>query len=905
MLLSLIGYLLLPVLFLVVLCLLFVRRTSRALSAIDQRDRALFRENAAAMFIYDPASLEVLEANKAFNRRYQDIRQVEGGVSILSLVVPEQRDRLRSYLATTPVGARERDAGQWMFLTAHGEPRCVDAFSGFMPFGGRDARVVTLRDVSELIASERSHREVFNAVSIMLLVIDPDSGEILDANARTRDIFDMAPEEIVGKISLDDLSPGESDDGTETARQWVACALQARPHRLEWEARRRGGEVVATEVVLEVVSIGGRTRVLAGVTDISRRKAAERDRREYERRLSRLRDLDRAIAVAGSGREMATAAVVSLSAMLACDKVSVAILDPVTETAEVISRCRSGGAHAHAVDTTVMWADVFGVPEPCRAGEDVLIDDLIAIASPNVVEQSLIHAGVRTFAALPLMADERLIGLLTFIDHRPACLTRAQIDGMAEVVMSLSIGLQSARLREEVNAQAERLRQMLVIERAVLASDSLQETAQRVVDSVREWLGVMRVSFNRFDLATARVDVVAMAAESPDVAVSDECSLHEDGDKAIARLRQGHYALINDLEHVLRGERLERLFRAGARSWASFPLMLDGELYGSLNLASDRLHHFDEPLVEQVLDVVNGLAIALHQSVLADRVQRQNDELEARVKARTQELSHAMTHLVQSEKLAALGSLVAGVAHELNTPLGSAVTVASTLGDRAEAFHRSYDSGGVTRSELEGFIDQSREAASLLNRSLARAASLVSGFKQVAVDQTSSRRRPFDLAEICEDIRVALKPVLRDGQHEIRMHIPPGVRMESYPGPLEQVITNLVANSVLHGFDGRRQGQIELSATPQADRVHLVYRDDGVGIPPEMVDRVFDPFFTTRLGEGGSGLGMYIVFNLITGLLGGTLSLKNREGGGFELAMDLPCVAPDQVRQDLLAANAI
>lgn len=295
-------------------------------------------------------------------------------------------------------------------------------------------------------------------------------------------------------------------------------------------------------------------------------------------------------------------------------------------------------------------------------------------------------------------------------------------------------------------------------------------------------------------------------------------------------------------------------------------------------------------------------------SLLAARreIEDLNQSLEQRVAERTQALAASkaelertlnqleltLDELVRSEKLAALGSLVAGIAHELNTPIGNSLMVASTLQDVNLQF-RERMAEGLRRSTLDDYVAETGSAADILIRNLQRAAELISSFKQVAVDQTSSQRRQFDLAEVVGEIVVTMQPVLKKSSHRLENRIPSGLQMDSYPGPLGQVVANLLNNVLLHAFEGRENGRIELMAEADGpERVRFHCRDDGVGISAANLKRIFDPFFTTRLGREGSGLGLNIAHNIVTGMLGGEISVESAPGKGSCFTLHLPRVAP-------------
>lgn len=253
-----------------------------------------------------------------------------------------------------------------------------------------------------------------------------------------------------------------------------------------------------------------------------------------------------------------------------------------------------------------------------------------------------------------------------------------------------------------------------------------------------------------------------------------------------------------------------------------------------------------------------------------------------------------MNQLVQAEKLAALGSLVAGVAHELNTPLGNSLTVASALNEVIHNFMDRFHAGSLSKQALLDFVAQCREAAQLIERNSQRAAEMIGNFKQVAVDQTSMRRRKFDLRQALDEVLSTLQPNLRHTRHRLEVGVETGIELEGYPGPIEQIIANLLTNSLLHGFEGIDEGIIRVSAEQRSQgQIALCFSDNGIGMTEATARRAFDPFFTTKLGKGGSGLGLYIVYNLSTVVLGGTISLASSPGQGARFELLLPRVAPE------------
>lgn len=310
------------------------------------------------------------------------------------------------------------------------------------------------------------------------------------------------------------------------------------------------------------------------------------------------------------------------------------------------------------------------------------------------------------------------------------------------------------------------------------------------------------------------------------------------------------------------------------------------------------------------LPYLGGIAIDItERKNRADEIKELNEKLEERVKVRTNELKMAndkliqsisdlqltQDQLVQSEKMAALGELVAGVAHEINTPVGVGVTAVSHLSEQFTGITNKFTEGTLKKSELETFFSEGTNLTEVLTVNISKAAELIKGFKQVAVDQTSEEMRKFDIKEYFNEILISIKPQIRNKNITINIDCPDKLVVQSYPGALSQIITNLIFNSITHGFENSHDGEIVIIVTKKKKSVHLSYYDNGKGIPVEYHNKIYEPFFTTKRGSGGSGLGLNIVYNLVTQRLNGTISLdKDRKRGvNFEIIIPVEFIDVD------------
>jgi signal transduction histidine kinase len=296
----------------------------------------------------------------------------------------------------------------------------------------------------------------------------------------------------------------------------------------------------------------------------------------------------------------------------------------------------------------------------------------------------------------------------------------------------------------------------------------------------------------------------------------------------------------------------------------------------------------------------------LHQEIVEhrnaeQRIRELNEELEDRVQKRTKELhtsleqlKNAQRELINAEKMASLGGLVAGIAHEINTPVGIGVTAASYLEECTQEFENLYRENRMKRSDLDQYVQIASDSAHMILMNLQQAAALVKNFKQVSVDQMTFDQREFYLREYLDSVLSNLRPHLRNADYAITIDCPEELLVDSYPGAFSQIFTNLIMNSILHGFEKAPEGSIDIQAQTNQHTLHITYHDNGRGMGASERERAFEPFYTSKRGRGGTGLGLYVVYNLVTQKLNGTIECLSAPGEGTTFHIVLPLIARDE-----------
>lgn len=323
----------------------------------------------------------------------------------------------------------------------------------------------------------------------------------------------------------------------------------------------------------------------------------------------------------------------------------------------------------------------------------------------------------------------------------------------------------------------------------------------------------------------------------------------------------------------------------------------------SLRFSASNVREYDH-----MLDSINILLSRVEEYISkqqqAEReLQTLNSRLEEEVNQRTVALKSANGELIQTleklhqfqrqivenEKMASLGDMVAGVAHEVNTPIGLGITASTMMLDRLAVIDQQFRDKTLKASAMERFINESRENLNIIYRNLDRAAQLISSFKQVAVDQTSEEAREVNVKQLIEETLMSMRPRLKKVTHTINIDCPETLNVMCKAGPLNQILINLIMNSLIHAFETVENGKIDVIARlTEEQKLKIIYKDNGSGIPASIKKRIFDPFVTTKRGQGGSGLGMHLVFNLVTQALNGNIKLESEEGNGVEFTLTFP-----------------
>lgn len=683
-------------------------------------------------------------------------------------------------------------------------------------------------------------------------------GMLIEVNQTFEEMSGYAREKAIGKTAI------ELKLWVDASRRNVLLHeldINKMARNFEWDMRTKHGALCTCMSNATLFSAGSERYMLTVIRDVTDQRRLEEQKIEADRALLRLAKGTRDFA----GESFFELLVADLASVLRTDCAFIGLRMPNAQ-----STLRSAAAHVRG--HTIENFEYVSTGTPCERtleGDICVFPEGIRTLFPKSID--LGKKDWESYAAAPLRDTAgNTIGVLAVI--------HSEILGNPDLVKSLlqvfseraSAELERKRAEEELRSSEQRV--STIFQSSPIAMFVIQLQGNYLVKDVNR---AFEQLFLRGRDTVIKKNTLELNLYCD---LADRASLPEELRET--GMTEGHREV-----WMYRGDGSKVLVQ-----FAGHAFTLAGEKFGIMACADVT----DKRRIENEIRELNA---NLEQRVIerTEELQQANKELAYTLET----LNKAQEELVRSEKLAALGSLVAGIAHELNTPIGNSLMVASTLFDQTRAITTSYKNHGLKRSTLESYIGDAGKAGDILMRNLQRAAKLVTGFKQVAVDQTSSQHRKFPVAKMMSEIMLTLWPTLKKTSFIVKQNIPDSLVMDSYPGPLGQVITNLVNNALLHGFEGRQSGTVSISAEAGGDGwMELIIRDDGVGIPPANLKRIFDPFFTTRLGAGGSGLGLNITHNIVTGILGGRIRVQSEVGAGSTFILNLPLVAPHRQNED-------
>jgi len=797
-------------------------------------------------------------------------------------------------------------------------------------------------------------RDCFHHSNEAIVLDRLEGGRIVAVNRRFSELYGYLPEE-APTLTIEQLSLGESPYSKTEALAWRDRVRTDGPQLFEWRAKRKDGSTFWVEVSLRISPIDGAEHFVAAIRDISARKATETRAQAIEDRLGQVVsnppvpvfaiDAEHRVTHWNRAWEIITGypadkmigtrepwrAFYAEPRPVMADVVLEGFRDNQLDQyyagkyqpSRFIPRCFEAEDYFPHMGTSGVWLAFTAAPLLDGAGNAIgAIETLIDITHRKHAENGLRSSEGR-YRALIENAPEAVVvyetenGTVVEANPQAEALFGREPGSLIGTDFEASIGrLTPAGLLADAATKWQG-----AIRQAAAGVSSRFEWAYRMADGTTGVCDVHLIKlpdeYGNVFLRCSLADITARTRA--EAALTEEKYFLNSLLEAIAvpvfyKDRQGRYTGCNEAFLASLGKRRDEIigksvFDLAPATIAQRYFEMDEALFAQpgrqiyewVTRKPDgeiRTVVFNKATFTGRDGHLAGLiGVILDVTELKEahaKLEELNRDLECRVDERTRDLRAAMDQLVQSEKLAALGHLVAGVAHELNTPIGIVVTLSSSLTERLQELAERLFSGQIKRSEASALIASITAATGTLTSSALRAGELVSSFKQVAVDQASTRRRCFNLAQTVSEVLRTLQPLIKNPDKVlITADIPELNELDSFPGPFEQVLTNLVMNCVIHGFDGRNGGIITISAQDQGGSVLFIVNDDGVGIPAAEIRHIFEPFFTTKLGKGGSGLGLYLVHTIVAGQLGGTIQVDSDSGRGTRIEVRLPRRAPD------------
>ena len=836
-----------------------------------ERFRLLVEQSPIAIIEWD-SKLQVLEWNAAAEKIFGYTREQAIGQHASFIIPDSSRESFNAIFQclTSRVGD-SRNISQ--NCKVNGQIIiCQWSHAFITDESGKANRLLSIaEDITEkrraeeaLSLSEAKFAGAFECNPDSIAIVRISDGVIMDVNQTFQDITGYMRDEAVGKTSME-LAIWAYPEQRKALYRELRTNRTAR--NFSWMMRTKRGELRQCLTNSTIFSASNEHFLLSVIRDVTDQRILEEEKAEADRALLRLARGTRDMA----GESFFELLVADLASALRVDCAYIGLRSPNTQNCihTIATHLRGHAADAFEYD---------GTGSPCeRALEGEIYVLSSNMRSPFPDNALLTTDSWESYGGAPLCDSMgNIIGVLVVM-HTETMRNPDLVKSLLQV-FSERAAAELERKRAEEELRGSELRFSTIFQSSPVAMFVTQVQGNYQIKNVNS-------AFEQLFLRS-RESVIGWNSEEAGLYcdLADRVSLLDELERT---------GSVNDQREawMLRGDGSKILVQISGHGFT-----LTGEPYCILACFDVT----DKWLIENEIRELNA---TLEQRVIerTDALQRANKEL-----AHTLEtLNKAQEELVRSEKLAALGSLVAGIAHELNTPIGNSLMVASTLQDQTRTLTTNWGrDNGIKRSTLEAYVRDADTAGDILVRNLQRAADLVTGFKQVAVDQTSSQRRKFLVAEVVSEIILTLWPTLKKTAFTVKQNIPDSLMMDSYPGPLGQVITNLVNNALLHGFDNRSSGTVWISAQPINDNwLEFIVKDDGVGIPSANLNRIFDPFFTTKLGAGGSGLGLNIAHNIITGILGGRIKVQSEAGVGTTFILTLPLLAPyRQNEEDALHA---
>lgn len=491
----------------------------------------------------------------------------------------------------------------------------------------------------------------------------------------------------------------------------------------------------------------------------------------------------------------------------------------------------------------------------------------------------------RSWLGVPILSGDAVIGAICVMDYqREHAFGDAVVNLLSTLAANLGVALENVRLFQAERSQAGRQAALFRLSAAIAAARDEDEICRRVVEGLQdEALGYAYVATFLLDRATGeRVERAKVGWSASDVPIR----LGPGQGLSEKPLLDGQLHYTPD---VTQAPGYVATLSSGSEVDA--PLKIGQEVVGVLVVESRQPNAFGQDDFDVITAAANQAGVALGRARLLEETKKAREAAEVAAQELSQALENlkaTQSQLVEAEKMAALGGLVAGVAHEINTPVGVGVTAASLLEDKTVTFRTLFQNGQMKRSDLEKYLDTASQSSSMILKNLQRAAELIQSFKQVAVDQSSEERRTFVAKAYLDEILLSLHPKLKRTQLTVQVHADENLTLDSYPGAFAQIVTNLVMNSLIHAYEPGQPGHLVFDLKQKNGSFIFEYADDGRGIPPEHLSKIFDPFFTTKRGQGGSGLGLHIIYNLVTQKLGGTIRCESKVGRGTRFMIELP-----------------